>query len=206
MDGPSCTTSPAKLWEDREENRAKAWMRGVETGRQWKPPVRLFSFFFILKKELNVIRFDMMGKRLYKTYVNLTNIVVRISDGTPEGKEHAVLINSHLDSTLPSPGAADDALAVGIMLDCMRVLIETPDWSPTHAIIFCTSPFSVLYCVSKLIVYKSVQPRRGILARRFSFILHSTSCCTNVRIISITVVFLIDTLFFQGPRYGQSWR
>ncbi|KAH9479296.1 Putative endoplasmic reticulum metallopeptidase 1 [Psilocybe cubensis] len=81
-------------------------------------------------------RFDMMGKRLYKTYVNLTNIIVRISDGTPEGMEHAVLVNSHLDSTLPSPGAADDALAVGIMLDCMRVLIETPKWSPKHAIIF----------------------------------------------------------------------
>lgn len=93
------------------------------------------------------IRFDMMGKRLYKTYVNLSNIIVRISDGTPEGKEHAVLINAHLDSTLPSPGAADDALPVGIMLDCMRVLIETPDWSPTHAIIFCMSPFSVLYYV-----------------------------------------------------------
>ena len=146
----------------------------------------------------------MMGKRLYKTYVNLTNIVVRISDGTPEGKEHAVLINSHLDSTLPSPGAADDALAVGIMLDCMRVLIETPDWSPTHAIIFCAFPISVFCYVSKLMVYKSVQPRRGIIARRISFILHSASRCTNVRIISITVVFLIDTLLFQGPRYGQS--
>ncbi|KAF8201539.1 hypothetical protein BJ912DRAFT_1019472 [Pholiota molesta] len=81
-------------------------------------------------------RFDMMGKRLYKTYVNLSNIVVRISDGTPEGKEHAVLVNAHLDSTLPSPGAADDALPVGVMLDCMRVLVETPDWSPKHAIIF----------------------------------------------------------------------
>jgi len=85
----------------------------------------------------------MMGKRLYKTYRDLSNIIVRISDGTPEGKEHAVLVNSHLDSTLPSPGAADDALSVGVMLDCMRVLIETPDWSPTHAIIFCASPFSV---------------------------------------------------------------
>ncbi|KAG6901677.1 hypothetical protein C0995_009232 [Termitomyces sp. Mi166 len=80
-------------------------------------------------------RFDMMTKRLYKTYVDLTNIVVRISDGTPEGKEHAVLVNAHLDSTLPSPGAADDALPVGVMLDCMRVLINTPDWSPKHAII-----------------------------------------------------------------------
>ena len=81
-------------------------------------------------------RFDMMGKRVYKTYVNLSNIVVRISNGTPEGKEHAVLFNAHLDSTLPSPGAADDAISVGILLDCMRVLVETPDWSPEHAIIF----------------------------------------------------------------------
>lgn len=79
----------------------------------------------------------MMNKRLYKTYVNLSNIIVRISDGTPEGKEHAVLVNAHLDSTLPSPGAADDALSVGVMLDCMRVLVNTPDWTPKHAIIFC---------------------------------------------------------------------
>lgn len=83
-----------------------------------------------------------MGKRVYKTYVNLSNIIVRISDGTPEGKEHAVLFNAHLDSTLPSPGAADDALSVGIMLDCMRVLVETPDWSPKHAIIFRKFPSS----------------------------------------------------------------
>ncbi|TFY54790.1 hypothetical protein EVG20_g9564, partial [Dentipellis fragilis] len=81
-------------------------------------------------------RFDMMGKRLYKTYVDLTNIVVRVSDGTSEGKEHAVLVNAHLDSTLPSPGAADDALAVGIMLECIRVLTHTPGWEPKHAIIF----------------------------------------------------------------------
>ncbi|KAJ7509606.1 hypothetical protein B0H11DRAFT_1960274 [Mycena galericulata] len=81
-------------------------------------------------------RFDMMGKRLYKSYQNLTNIVVRLSDGTEAGKAHALLLNSHLDSTLPSPGAADDALPVGIMLDSIRVLIDTPGWSPAHAVIF----------------------------------------------------------------------
>ncbi|KAI0046019.1 hypothetical protein FA95DRAFT_1680074 [Auriscalpium vulgare] len=81
-------------------------------------------------------RFDMMGKRLYKTYVNLSNIIVRVSDGTPEGKEHAVLVNAHLDSTVPSPGAADDALSVGVMLECIRVLTHTPGWEPKHAIIF----------------------------------------------------------------------
>jgi Zn-dependent M28 family amino/carboxypeptidase len=79
----------------------------------------------------------MMNKRVYKTYVNLTNIVVRISDGTSATKEHAVLVNAHLDSTLPSPGAADDALSVGVMLECMRVLVGTPGWTPTYSLIFC---------------------------------------------------------------------
>ncbi|TBU47465.1 hypothetical protein BD309DRAFT_855887 [Dichomitus squalens] len=81
-------------------------------------------------------RFDMMGKRLYKTYVDLTNIIVRLSDGTEDGKKDAVLVNSHVDSTLPSPGAADDALSVGVMLENIRVLIHKPDWEPKHAIIF----------------------------------------------------------------------
>ena len=58
--------------------------------------------------------------------MNLANTVIRISDGTPEGKEHAVLINSHLDSTLPSPGAADDALAVGTMIEVARTLAGQP--------------------------------------------------------------------------------
>ncbi|KAJ7597220.1 hypothetical protein C8J56DRAFT_919522 [Mycena floridula] len=80
-------------------------------------------------------RFDIMKTRIYKSYTDLTNIIVRVSNGT-EGQEHAVLVNSHLDSTLPSPGAADDALSVGVMLDCIRVLTQTPEWSPQHAIIF----------------------------------------------------------------------
>jgi hypothetical protein len=42
--------------------------------------------------------FDMMNERLYKTYVNITNIVVRISDGTLEGnlKANAVLVNARI--------------------------------------------------------------------------------------------------------------
>lgn len=80
--------------------------------------------------------FDMMGKRLYKTYRNLSNIVVRMSNGTEAGKTHAILANAHLDSTLPSPGAADDALPCGVMLEAFRVLTQTPGWSPHHAIIF----------------------------------------------------------------------
>lgn len=88
-----------------------------------------------------VFRFDIMNTRLYKTYVSLSNFIVRVSDGTDEGKKHAVLVNSHLDSQLPGPGAADDAISVGIMLDAIRVLLGTPDWSPKHSIIFCMRMF-----------------------------------------------------------------
>lgn len=78
-----------------------------------------------------------MNKRLYKNYVSLSNIIFRISNTTLASKEHAVLVNSHLDSTLPSPGAADDAISVGVMMECIRVLINTPDWEPVYSIIFC---------------------------------------------------------------------
>ena len=83
-----------------------------------------------------------MGKTLYKTYANLTNIVIRVT-GTPEGNNNVVLVSAHLDSTLPSPGAADDALSIGVMLDCMRVLTHIPGWTPSHAIIFCKRPIDV---------------------------------------------------------------
>ena len=84
----------------------------------------------------------MMNERLYKSYQNLTNIIFRISDGTEQGKSRAILLNSHIDSTLPSPGAADDAMAVGIMLDVARVLIQSApreSWFVGWSIIFCKS-------------------------------------------------------------------
>ncbi|KAG8969548.1 hypothetical protein FRC03_001987 [Tulasnella sp. 419] len=81
-------------------------------------------------------RFDMMNKRVYKHYEKLSNIILRVSDGTAAGKEHAILLNAHVDSTLPSPGAADDALSVGIQLEVARVLINTPTWEPRHAVVF----------------------------------------------------------------------
>ena len=56
----------------------------------------------------------MIGIRTYKTYFNLPNVLIRVSDGTERGKEHAVLINSHVDSTVPSPGAGMSALRLAL--------------------------------------------------------------------------------------------
>lgn len=100
-----------------------------------------------------------MGKPVFKVYENLSNIIIRISNGTPSGKAHALLLNAHVDSTVPSPGAcpmemsfclrssdnrsslgaADDALSVGILFEIARNLVHTPGWEPANSIVFRTS-------------------------------------------------------------------
>ena len=102
-----------------------------------------------------------------------------MSDGTDAGKADAVLVNAHLDSTLPSPGAADDALAVGVMLECIRVLTHTPGWEPKHAIIFCEHLYSQ-QCGQPLMPLRSVQPRRRVLTRRIATILNPALYTLNV--------------------------
>lgn len=41
--------------------------------------------------------FDFMGKRVWKAYTNITNVIVRLSDGTDTSKANAVLVNAHSD-------------------------------------------------------------------------------------------------------------
>ncbi|EPQ26656.1 uncharacterized protein PFL1_05636 [Pseudozyma flocculosa PF-1] len=67
-------------------------------------------------------RFDFMGSTVWKKYYSMSNLVVRLSDGTNEGKANALLLNAHLDSTLPSPGGADDGIGVSILLEALRAL------------------------------------------------------------------------------------
>jgi hypothetical protein len=55
-------------------------------------------------------------------------------------RKSSVLVNAHLDSTLPSPGAADD----GVMMEYMGVLVGVPGWEPKRAIVFCEFPACVL--------------------------------------------------------------
>lgn len=41
-----------------------------------------------------------MDRRVYKNYVNLSNVVFRLSNGSEASKEHAILVNGHLVSFL----------------------------------------------------------------------------------------------------------
>jgi Zn-dependent M28 family amino/carboxypeptidase len=123
-------------------------MRGLSSAGEWVIQV---SIYWTNRHRLmftNDHSHDMMSKRLYKMYIDITNVIVRVSDGTDQGKEHALLVNAHHDSQLTSP---DDALAVGVMLDCMRVLVDDETWSPTNAVIFRESTRCLMSLSSDLV-------------------------------------------------------
>ena len=70
-----------------------------------------------------------------KQYFGISNVIVRLSDGTQNSKANAVLVNAHSDSTLPSPGAADDLVGVAVMLEALRVM-GMGERKLTNAVIF----------------------------------------------------------------------
>ncbi|KAG2227737.1 hypothetical protein INT45_004779 [Circinella minor] len=76
-------------------------------------------------------RFDIMDNMVFKAYTNVTNIIVRLSCPETENRsceDNAILLNSHFDTTLGSPGATDDGSGVAVMLEIIRVLSRR-NWS-----------------------------------------------------------------------------
>jgi hypothetical protein len=141
-------------WHQTVEELCREYTQRVETdggGGVWKCEVER-------QVGSGTHRFDIIGRRLYKVspssfpsssssprcvltrvpppsqnYVNLTNIVLRLSPSSSSGEndeepnpesQYALLFNAHLDSTLPTPGAADDAMPCAAMLEVARVLLH----------------------------------------------------------------------------------
>ena len=105
---------------------AEEWLSGIlsryvgahDTGKgAYETHVELFTQFGD-----GAHRFDILGHPVWKQYYSMSNLIVRISDGTPESLENTLLINAHIDSTLPTPGGADDGAGVAIMMELLRVL------------------------------------------------------------------------------------
>lgn len=97
----------------------------------WLGPCALLSLDFGCSRSP-----DHLFQKVWKKYLGIENVVVRLSNGTQAGKENAILLNAHVDSTLPSPGAADDASGVAVMLESIRVLSQTPDLKLNTALVF----------------------------------------------------------------------
>ncbi|KAI8083071.1 uncharacterized protein BX664DRAFT_339762 [Halteromyces radiatus] len=93
------------------------------------------KFDIWIQQETGSHRFDIMDHMVLKAYTNITNIIVRLSCPESDGmsgvrscEENAILVNSHFDTTLGSPGATDDGSGTAVMLDIIRVLSQR-DWT-----------------------------------------------------------------------------
>ncbi|WVQ77899.1 hypothetical protein IAR50_007604 [Cryptococcus sp. DSM 104548] len=76
--------------------------------------------------------FEILDHEVLKSYTGISNVILKISAfhppsydaHNPKADKDAILLGAHIDSTFPSPGAADDAIGVGVMLDLARTLIH----------------------------------------------------------------------------------
>nr|KIR45346.1 hypothetical protein I312_05389 [Cryptococcus bacillisporus CA1280] len=76
--------------------------------------------------------FEIIDHEVLKGYGGISNIILRIAAfhppsynvSKPKVEKDAILLGSHIDSTMPSPGASDDGIGVGVMLDTARILVE----------------------------------------------------------------------------------
>ncbi|KAG0302496.1 hypothetical protein BGZ98_007445 [Dissophora globulifera] len=105
-----------------KEQAQKTSARQVGAGALVDP---MPNFDMWIQVEDGAHQFDFMSKVVMKMYTNMTNIIVRLSCG-PECDTNSILLNAHYDTTLGSPGAVDDALPVGVMLEMIRILSQRP--------------------------------------------------------------------------------
>ena len=78
-------------------------------------------------------QFHLDGKGMTYSYEGLQNVVVRLH--LAEGSK-AVLLNCHFDSVVMSPGASDDAIQCGIMLEVLKAISLQSSKGFKHDIIF----------------------------------------------------------------------
>lgn len=95
---------------------------------------------FLTHRPTGSFRLNFLNHDIANAYTNLTNVAVRVRARTAAGKNRketrSVLLNAHFDTTLGSPGGADCASCVGILLEQLRVLLHPGSAPPRAPIIF----------------------------------------------------------------------
>ncbi|WFD34961.1 hypothetical protein MCUN1_001807 [Malassezia cuniculi] len=112
----------------KEHIEAEKWLLDIlrryegwhDTGKDAAEPYRTQVEIFVQQAD-GRHRFEILGHPVWKQYYGMSNLIVRISDGG-SSQDNALLLNAHIDSTIPSPGAADDGAGIAIMLEALRVL------------------------------------------------------------------------------------
>uniref|UniRef100_A0A6B2KZW4 Peptidase M28 domain-containing protein n=2 Tax=Arcella intermedia TaxID=1963864 RepID=A0A6B2KZW4_9EUKA len=70
----------------------------------------------------------MVDESVLRVYRNVTNLMLRLyrPSSVPSRPSQALLLSSHWDSALDSPGASDDGVGVVVMIEILRNLVDYP--------------------------------------------------------------------------------
>jgi len=81
--------------------------------------------------------FFLKGYNIFQKYENIKNFVVRLSNTSyTDNHRPSILVNCHFDSVPQGPGASDDGVSCGIMLEIMRLMVTSPRVHLHNDIIF----------------------------------------------------------------------
>ncbi|EFC44966.1 predicted protein [Naegleria gruberi] len=67
---------------------------------------------------------DILKRKLFTSYQNLTNLIVRIDPNQDRSDNHGLLVSSHFDSGVSSPGFYDDGIPVVCMIESFRNIVK----------------------------------------------------------------------------------
>jgi hypothetical protein len=81
-------------------------------------------------------RLNFLNNDIANAYTNLTNVVVRVAPKDASIDAKSVLLNAHFDTTLGSPGGADCASCVGMLLEILRVMARPGTRVPAAPVLF----------------------------------------------------------------------
>lgn len=81
---------------------------------------------YIFEMDLQVASGSYALIRMINTYVNVQNLVVKLTPKAAVNSSDFLLINSHFDTVPSSPGGSDDGAMVAIMLEVLRLISRSP--------------------------------------------------------------------------------
>ncbi|KAH8384740.1 hypothetical protein KR093_007130, partial [Drosophila rubida] len=90
--------------------------------------------YFSLEVDLQITSGSYIYSSLLEMYQGVQNVVVKLTSKNSTSDSY-LLLNSHFDTVLTSPGASDDGFMVAVMLEVLRVMATTAQYLE-HPVVF----------------------------------------------------------------------
>ncbi|XP_060658461.1 endoplasmic reticulum metallopeptidase 1-like [Drosophila nasuta] len=95
----------------------------------------MLSDYYDLEVDVQQTSGSFRYSHLLNMYQGVQNVIVKLSSKNSSSESY-LLVNSHFDTVLTSPGAGDDGFMVAVMLEVLRVMATTNKQHFEHPVVF----------------------------------------------------------------------